>query len=104
MTTASICCSLTWGCWVSVGMVSSFRCFTWLAVPAVLRTAAPPWRVRQELIGGVTQAAGVVDAGQAADLAGFVELDAGVATAHRGGARGPADHSQPPPWELAGDA
>src|SRR5882757_5868173 len=39
-------------------------------------------------VGGVTQQARVVDGAQAADLAGFVELDAGVAAAHRGGVRG----------------
>src|ERR1700693_131797 len=86
MTTASICC---WESWVPVGM---FRSFSGFFLDWQLLSSSGQGRLRSEagqgLIGGVAQEAGVVDGGQAADLAGFVELDAGVATAHRGGVRG----------------
>src|SRR5215470_5328012 len=83
MTTASI-------CWVSVGMVRSFAVFPldW-QLPL---SSGRPGRLRggtdEGLVGGVAQEAGVVDDGQAADLADPVELDAGVAAAHRSGAGG----------------
>src|SRR3984893_2737272 len=90
MTTASICCcSLLCECWVSAGMFRSFSLFSldWQLLPSSGQGRLGG-EAGQGLVGGVPQEAGVVDGGQAADLAGFVELDAGVAAAHRGGVRG----------------